>query len=829
MQKIFKSEFPTFSAAEAELHSAAKAAGFNLLVMTKKPNATAPRRAVFRCCKGRKYASQSAEGVHVTKKRKTRTQMTECPFKIALKLVRGSSGGEVWVVDGVKGDNCSQHNHIFSPPEAFSRYRRETLMKLTDTIITRWNTGTRPMRILSELQSDPDPIVQATTRHDLRNLLNKHRAEQLAGRTPLQWLYNQLQSRDFFFEDLRDEKNHILCLFIAPKSGISLLRQHPDVLLCDSTYKTNRFQMPLFNLCGTTADKKTFQIATAFLNGEAEPQFAWAMSHFVGILKTAKIDLPRVIVTDRELALMNALANNPVLDSVPHILCRWHVNMNVLAKCKQHFPKATRQGNKTVRAAAFRVFLSDWKDLVNSDTKAVFEKRLADFQRPGKHPQKAVDYSMKTWITPWKEKLIRCYIDKYRHFGHCTTSIVESLHSTMKKFLWSSQGDLSTAFRALDLFWTSQKTTISTQQAISGHKQLTISLHILYANVRHLIAPQAITLMAQELATLDRKLETAPAGPCGTCYITAVFGLPCRHLLWRHQRDQEPLRPADVDRYWYWQRDAQSGDARTPLQLDDPYDPHFMQGKGRPKGALGLEKRAAVTTSRRDPILAERVEAWEKAEAAISRDLPIRESQYPDREDQPCAQPIKSIDPAPATDTTDAATAVEAAILRGASQPRSNPPPSTAPAAINTSKESTTSLGIKRLQAGDPYEPGTELHRLYMRAFQHLEDVSDDEAGDAASDGAGSAVGIATPREDTHLSEKNLAAAFSQFSLWSDTDASDESLHPGFEERMYRLAQELEAGGHDDVFDDDFSDFSDVTDDVEECPDSGPSIEVLGG
>lgn len=185
MKHLIKCEFPSFAAAEAELHSAAKAEGFSLAVMTKKPNAAAPRRAVFRCCKGRKYASQSAEGVHVTKKRKTSTQMTECPFKIALKLLRGSGGREVWVVEGVRNDNSFEYNHTFSPPEVFSRYHREALMKLTNTINTCWNTGTQPMRILSELQTNADPIVQATTRYDLRNLLNKYRAEQLAGCTPL--------------------------------------------------------------------------------------------------------------------------------------------------------------------------------------------------------------------------------------------------------------------------------------------------------------------------------------------------------------------------------------------------------------------------------------------------------------------------------------------------------------------------------------------------------------------------------------------------------------------------------------------------------------------
>lgn len=137
--------------------------------------------------------------------------------------------------------------------------------------------------------------------------------------------------------------------------------------------------MPLFNLCGITATKKTFQIATAFLNSEAEPQFSWAMSHFITLLKTAKIDPPCIIITDRELALMKALKRNPELGAVPHILCRWYVNMNVLAKCKQHFPKAIRKGNTTIRNPAFQDFLDQWNQLINSSTEADFQRTLAEF------------------------------------------------------------------------------------------------------------------------------------------------------------------------------------------------------------------------------------------------------------------------------------------------------------------------------------------------------------------------------------------------------------------------------------------------------------------
>lgn len=230
------------------------------------------------------------------------------------------------------------------------------------------------------------------------------------------------------------------------------------------------------------------------------------------------------------------------------------------------------------------------------------------------------------------------------------------------------------------------------------------------------------------------------------------------------------MKPADIDCYWYWQRDLQGTDTRTSERSDNPLDPYFRRGKGRPKGALGLEKSAGVRTSRRDPIFAEKVEAWEKAEATITRDLPVREG-------QPYPQPIKS------ADSTAAAATVQAAILREASQLQSTPPPSTAPAAINTLKESNTSLGLRRLEAGDSYEPGTEPPRSYMRIFQRLEDVDDDAADDTATNAM-----VTTPRELSLVEDNRLAAAFSQFSQWSDADTPGETLHPDLEDRIYQLA-----------------------------------------
>ena len=47
----------------------------------------------------------------------------------------------------------------------------------------------------------------------------------------------------------------------------------------DRIYKINRFDMPLLNICGTTGNN-TPQFAVAFLSGEMEEDYTWAMEKF---------------------------------------------------------------------------------------------------------------------------------------------------------------------------------------------------------------------------------------------------------------------------------------------------------------------------------------------------------------------------------------------------------------------------------------------------------------------------------------------------------------------------------------------------------------------
>ncbi|XP_028051733.1 uncharacterized protein LOC114256313 [Camellia sinensis] len=95
-------------------------------------------------------------------------------------------------------------------------------------------------------------------------------------------------------------------LFFAHPVSLDLLRAFPCVLLMDCTYKTNRYRWPLLEIVGITSTEKTFSVGFAYLQYEKEDNYAWAL----GILRSLMDEnsLPNVIVTDRELSLMNAIA-----------------------------------------------------------------------------------------------------------------------------------------------------------------------------------------------------------------------------------------------------------------------------------------------------------------------------------------------------------------------------------------------------------------------------------------------------------------------------------------------------------------------------------------
>ena len=89
---------------------------------------------------------------------------------------------------------------------------------------------------------------------------------------------------------------------------LSLFNNFPTVLVIYSTYKTNMYKMPMFEVVGVTSTDLTYSVGFGFMTHEKEENFVSVLQMMRKLLMS-KMNMPRVIVTDRDMSLMKAIAN----------------------------------------------------------------------------------------------------------------------------------------------------------------------------------------------------------------------------------------------------------------------------------------------------------------------------------------------------------------------------------------------------------------------------------------------------------------------------------------------------------------------------------------
>jgi hypothetical protein len=131
--------------------------------------------------------------------------------------------------------------------------------------------------------------------------------------------------------------------------------------LMDATYNTNRYKLPLLEIVGVTPANMTFCIAFVYMHKEKKPNNTWVLDYLKSLMDGCM--LPRVIITDRELALMNAY--NIVFPNAKGLLCRWHINNCIMKKCR----------------SSWCIIYPLWKKLVESTTEETYNITLAELEQ----------------------------------------------------------------------------------------------------------------------------------------------------------------------------------------------------------------------------------------------------------------------------------------------------------------------------------------------------------------------------------------------------------------------------------------------------------------
>jgi hypothetical protein len=346
------------------------------------------KKVIYKCDRGGEYNSTINE---VNRKRQTSSRINGCPFELAAYK---------WKTDGLwhVKVKVANHNHEASENMAgHSKYvrlsdaQRESISTMSQALVD-------PRQIISALrQENPDQVIRTQTVYNARS---KSRNEFLGGRQPVEALISILEEGNYAYKLEQDASRITRRLFFAHPEGLRLFKRYYHVLVIDCTYKTNVYGMPLCNILGMTASNQTFIVAIAFLNNEVEESYNWVLQCLSELLNVGcKVT---TIVTDRELALMNAIEF--VMPSVQTLLCVWHINKNVVA----HF-------RKWFEGEDFPKVVDRWQNFVSSATEEVFQENVVEMEAMVVIKPQVWPY-LQTWLV-YKRKFVRCYTKRVVHFG----------------------------------------------------------------------------------------------------------------------------------------------------------------------------------------------------------------------------------------------------------------------------------------------------------------------------------------------------------------------------------------------------------------------------
>ena len=89
-----------------------------------------------------------------------------------------------------------------------------------------------------------------------------------------------------FYDVLLDKDNCLQKVLYIFKQMLEYSTKFLDIVFVDATYRRNRFNMPLVNICGINNFGKTIMLGFALLNNETKESYDWVFSRLRAVWKT---------------------------------------------------------------------------------------------------------------------------------------------------------------------------------------------------------------------------------------------------------------------------------------------------------------------------------------------------------------------------------------------------------------------------------------------------------------------------------------------------------------------------------------------------------------
>ncbi|KAL6642730.1 hypothetical protein ACP70R_020911 [Stipagrostis hirtigluma subsp. patula] len=251
------------------------------------------------------------------------TRRTGCNARVQFSVSREG----LWKVQKVVLD----HNHYLASPDKTHKLRSQRRVIEADRklIAQIREAGMKPAQVfefMKEFYGGADKVP--FSKMDCNNEIGRERREYLESndaQTLLEYLKNkQLEDPAFFYAAQIDkEDGRIANFFWADGQSIMDYACFGDAVSFDTTFQTNKFEMPFAPLLGTNHHKQTIIFGAALLFNETIESFVWLFETFVEAMSGKH---PSTIFTDQDAAMAGAIAY--VFRNTSHRLCLWHIYLN---------------------------------------------------------------------------------------------------------------------------------------------------------------------------------------------------------------------------------------------------------------------------------------------------------------------------------------------------------------------------------------------------------------------------------------------------------------------------------------------------------------------
>ncbi|MBW0489382.1 hypothetical protein O181_029097 [Austropuccinia psidii MF-1] len=197
-------------------------------------------------------------------------------------------------------------------------------------------------------------------------------------------------------------------LFFAHSASIELGHRNIHVKLIYSTYKTCKYNLPLFHMVSKTPTGHTFSLSFCYMEQEDDDGYIWALQELQILFQPPRI--PKVIITDCEPALN--LAIELVFPSSIHNYFIWRISKNLIQNCCKYSQA------------------DDWKHYQTSLSPLVSLKSTEEYHNNLENiKEKSNDY-LGSWayisnnLLPFKKEFVTSWESQHSHLGNQASSHV---------------------------------------------------------------------------------------------------------------------------------------------------------------------------------------------------------------------------------------------------------------------------------------------------------------------------------------------------------------------------------------------------------------------